>query len=267
MAENISRMNLMNPIRRTLLGAALVAASLVALGNTATQPVPRDAAVAPAESRWMKRHKGFVAIARQGGIGVLFLGDSITDFWRDEDYWSAKLGGGGGKEVWDANFATLHPANFGISADRTQHLLWRMQNGELDGIDPKVIVLLIGTNNLGFEKNSTVPRNTTAEAIEGVTAVVQYVRLKLPHSRILLLGIFPRGAKDDPIRGQVTAVNTAIARLDDGTHVRFLDFGAAYLKPDGSIDTTTMPDLLHPDRKGYEIWAAAIREPLAELLK
>lgn len=218
--------------------------------NSAIRPEPRDA-------NWVKRHESFVAIAQQGGVEVLFLGDSITDFWRNR-----------GKKIWDENYAPLHAANFGISADRTQHVLWRLQNGELDGITPKVVVLLIGTNNTGVETNGA-PRNTTAEAIQGVTQVVQTLQAKLPHSKILLQGVFPRSdAKGPPPEsGVIPQINAALAKLADGQRVRFIDFGAKFLGPDGKVAKDLFPDLLHPNEKGYQIWADAIRAPLTEMLK
>ena len=240
---------------RSLLFAALfAAATLTAHANTAIEPVPRDAS-------WLKRHEGFVAIAKQGGIDVLFLGDSITDFWRRESP-------AGGKAVWKKNFAPLHAANFGISADRTQHVLWRMANGELDGLSPKVVVLLIGTNNTGVETNGA-PRNTPDEAIQGVTLVVHTLLTKLPHSKILLLGIFPRADPKGPPpeSGVIQQMNATLAKMDDGKLVRFLDLGPKLLAPDGKLTKDIMPDLLHPNEKGYEIWSAAIKEPLAEMLK
>ncbi len=241
-------------LRSFTLTALLFSSSLLLQANTAIQPEPRDAA-------WLKRHESFVEIAKQGGVDVLFLGDSITDFWRSSDK------NKGGKAVWDANFAPLHAANFGISADRTQHVLWRMQNGELDGIKPKVVVLMIGTNNTGLERDSKTPRNSTAEAIEGVTAVVNGLRTKLPDAKILLLGIFPRGQKGEPIRDQVHEINQALAKLDDKNHIHYLDIGPKFLEADGTLSKDIMPDLLHPNERGYEIWAAAIKQPLADLLK
>src|SRR5690349_15529055 len=143
--------------------------------NSAIRPAPR-------EPGWMRRHDGFVEIAKKGGVDVLFLGDSITDFWR-RDQTEKQVGG---KKVWDREFAPLRAANFGISGDRTQHVLWRLQNGELEGISPKAIVLMIGTNNTGFERDNTTPRNTPAETVAGVTAIVKTLRTKLPQSKILL---------------------------------------------------------------------------------
>jgi lysophospholipase L1-like esterase len=236
--------------RLPLLTALFAIAASTALANTAIEPVPRDA-------RWVQRHEGFVKIAQQRGVDLLFLGDSITDFWATR-----------GKAVWDANYGAMHAANFGISADRTQHVLWRLDHGEVDGISPKVVVLLIGTNNTGVETNGS-PRNTTEEAIEGVKLVVQTLRTKLLKSKIILLAVFPRADPKGPPSGssQIKDLNAAIARLDDGKFVRFLDIGPKLLAPDGTVTKEIMPDLLHPNAKGYEIWAAAMKEKLAEMMK
>lgn len=225
---------------------ALLACSLSA--NTAIEPVPRD-------EKWVGRHDGFVQIAKAGGVDVLFVGDSITDGWRTK-----------GKLLWDGHFAPLKAANFGIGGDRTQHVLWRLKNGELDGISPKVVVLMIGTNNTGFERDKS-PRNTETETIAGVTAVVKELRAKLPSSKILLLAVFPRGDKDSVSRKQVNAVNEGIAKLHDGKAVTYLDINQRFLYPDGTLPKEIMPDLLHPNEVGYAIWADAIKEPLAALLK
>jgi lysophospholipase L1-like esterase len=218
-----------------------------AILNTAIVPVPRDA-------NWVKRHEGFVQEARKGGIDILFLGDSITDGWRY-----------GGTNVWNKYYAPRHAANFGIGGDRTQHVLWRMDNGELDGIKPKVVVLMIGTNNTGSERDKN--RNTVPEIIEGVQAVVRELRAKLPDSKILLLAIFPRGTLDDPQRAQVALINTLIAKLDDGTTVKFLDIGPKFLEFDGTLPKSILPDLLHPNAQGYQIWADAMGPALDEMLK
>ena len=220
--------------------------------TTSTEPVPRDPS-------WGKRHESFVEIAKKGGVDVLFLGDSITDFWRMPER---------GLPVWEKYFAPLHAANFGISGDRTQHVLWRMQNGELDGIKPRAIVLMIGTNNTGLERDKLTPRNSPDEVVAGVTAIVKGLRTRLPKAKILLLAIFPRGAAaDDPQRLQINQINASIAKLADGKRIQFLDINAQFLAPDGSLPKEIMPDYLHPSTKGYELWAEAIKEPLARLLK
>jgi lysophospholipase L1-like esterase len=235
--------------RFLLLIAFLLLVTTLAPANTAIEPVPRD-------EKWVARHEGFVAEAKQGGIDVLFLGDSITDGWRSR-----------GKQVWDREYAPLKAANFGIGGDRTEHVLWRLRNGEAEGYRPKLVVLMIGTNNTGFERDGTTPRNTPPEIIEGVTAVVHELRGKFPAAKILLLGVFPRGDKDSLQRAQVGEINQSISKLNDGAHVHYLDIGAKFLDAEGNIPKDIMPDLLHPNEKGYEIWADAIREPLKRLLK
>jgi lysophospholipase L1-like esterase len=240
-------------LRLSILLALVPVLALPVAANTAIEPVPRDAA-------WVKRHEGFVEIAKQGGVDVLFLGDSLTDAWRRP--------APGGKGVWDAHFAPLRAANFGISGDRTQHVLWRLQNGELDGIKPTAVVLMIGTNNTGFERDGTTPRNTPAETAAGVAAILKLLRAEQPQAKILLLAVFPRGEKPDhPQRLQIGEINTAIARLADGRNIRFLDIGQKFLAADGTLPKEIMPDFLHPREKGYEIWANAIKEPLAAMLK
>jgi lysophospholipase L1-like esterase len=147
-------------------------------------------------------------------------------------------------------------------------VLWRLENGEVDGIKPKVVVLMIGTNNTGTERDNATPRNTPAQAAEGVRQIVRLLRAKLPKTKILLLAVFPRGEKPDhPQRKQVNEINSIIAKLDDGKDVRFLDINEKFLTADGTLTKSIMPDFLHPGEKGYEIWAAAIKEPLNEMLK
>lgn len=216
--------------------------------NTAIEPVPRD-------EKWIERHEGFVAQAKKGGIDLLFLGDSITDYWRIR-----------GKSVWDKYYAPRRAANFGIGGDRTQHLLWRLQNGELDGIHPSVVVLLIGVNNTPIEKNGK-PRNTVPEIVEGIETVVKEIQTRLPKSKILLLGVFPYKQKEDPMRATVKQINTGIAHLGERPGIQFLDIGHHFLEPDGTLSKDIMPDLLHPNEKGYEIWAEAMEPVLSKMLE
>jgi lysophospholipase L1-like esterase len=220
-----------------------------ASANTAIEPVPRD-------PKWVARHEGFVIEAKKGGIDALFIGDSITDGWRNK-----------GKPVWDKKFAPLKSVNFGISGDRTQHVLWRLHNGEAEGYQPKAVVLMIGTNNSGKERGTGKDRNTTPEIIQGIAAVVKELRARFPDADILLLAIFPRGEKDSDQRLQLAEVNKAIAKLHDGKHIHYLDIGGKFLTSDGTLPKDIMPDLLHPNEKGYEIWAEAIEQPLKKLLK
>ena len=211
---------------------------------------------APKTGGWTATHQGFVEIAKKGGFEVLFTGDSITAGWRNNPQ----------KKIWDAAFGPLKAANFGISGDRTQHVLWRLQNGEFEGLTlPKVVVLMIGTNNIGQRDNPEPP----ASAIAGIQAIVKEIHKKSPQTKVLLLGVFPRGEKPDhPHRAMVKEINEAAAKLDDGAKtVKYLDIGEKFLQSDGTISKEIMPDFLHLSEKGYQIWADAIKEPLAELLK
>jgi lysophospholipase L1-like esterase len=239
-----------------LLSALLAVAALCSLPahaqNTALIPTPRDF-----PTNWIARHEGYVAEAKKGGIDLLFLGDSITDGWR----W-----GTGGVNLWPQIYAPRHAANFGIGWDRIQNVLWRVENGELENISPKVVVLLIGTNNAGNEDNGR-PRNSTPEIIAGISNLVRQIQFRLPASKIILLGLFPRGEKTDPVRDQVKAVNAGLAPLADGGKVKFLDLGDKFLAPDGTLSRDLFPDLLHPNAKGYQIWADAMEPTLAEWLK
>jgi lysophospholipase L1-like esterase len=221
--------------------------------NTAAIPAPRTTV----PTNWMALHESFVRQAKQGGIDLLFLGDSITAGW---------LWGNGGLNIWKKVYVPRRAADFGIGWDRTQNVLWRITHGELDGIKPKVVVLLIGTNNCGNEDDGK-PRNTTPEIIEGVTTIVRELHTRLPDSKVLLFGLFPRGEKTDPVREQLKAVNGGLARLDDGKTTRFMDIGAKLLGPDGTLSRDVMPDLLHPNEKGYQIWSDAMESTLEQMLK
>ena len=194
-------------------------------------------------------HERFLKTAQEGKAQLVFLGDSITAGW------------GGKKDIWEKSFGAYMPANFGIGGDRTQHVLWRIQNGELDGIKPKAVVLMIGTNNSGGDP---------AEGIaKGITAIVETIRAKQPQAKILLLAVFPRGEKaaPNPGRDKLKKVNEIIAKLDDGKNIHFLDIGDKFLQPDGSLTREIMPDFLHLSAAGYQIWADAIGQKLAELMK
>jgi lysophospholipase L1-like esterase len=228
---------------------AVAAEPLAAQMNTATNPVPRD-------PKWVTRHESFLRDASNAApVELVFLGDSITDGWRNR-----------GSNVWNQAYAPRHPLNLGISGDRTEHVLWRIAQGELDGLHPKALVLMIGTNNTGKEKDGK-RRNTVPQVVEGVQSVVAAVRAKLPTTKILLLGVFPRGNFDNEQRAQVALVNTVIAKLDDGKTVKYLDIGSQFLTADGTLPKAIMPDLLHPNERGYQIWADAMEPTLAQLLQ
>jgi len=205
------------------------------------------------------KHEANVALAKKGGIDLLFMGDSITDFWRNAGAEGDPNPARAGKAVWDKYYGSMNAANFGISGDTTQGVLYRLQNGEGQGFQPKAIVLMIGTNNAA--------NCSSAEIAEGVGAVVLEMRRDFPDAKILLLGIFPRGNPDTPVRKIVLDVNPIIARLNDGRHVFYLDIGSKFLDPNGELQPDIMADKLHPNQKGYEIWAQAIQGQLAEMMK
>ena len=223
--------------------SSLTAALLLCLLSQdveATKPVPRDA-------NWTKRHDGFVEIAKKGGVDFLLMGDSITDGWR-----------GKGKAVYAEHFEPLKAANFGIGGDRTQHVLWRLQNGELDGITPKLCMLMIGTNN---------GKDSAEDVAAGITAIVKELQKKSPSTKVLLLGIFPRGEKPNAGREKNDKVNTIIAKLDDGGKtVKYLDIGGKFLSEDKTISKDIMPDFLHLTEAGYKLWAEAVLPTLKEML-
>ena len=211
---------------------------------------------------FLKRHEQFLADlkAKEGKVDVLFVGDSITDAWRRaQDPNNPK--GWGGKAVFDKAYAKHNTLNLGISGDQAQHVLWRLENGEVEGISPKAAVLMIGTNNLGGYKNE--------EIVAGVTKIVRTLNQKLPTTKVLLLGVFPRGNKpSDPARARVKEINEQIAKLDDGGKtVKYLDIGQKFLAEDGTLPPEVMPDYLHPNDKGYQIWAEAMQPTLDELMK
>ena len=216
-------------------------------------PVINSAIVPQLTPQFQMKHQDNLAVAARGGIELLLMGDSITDFWRNAD------GPYAGKAVLDAHFGQWKIANFGIAGDTTQGVLYRLQDGEGRGFSPRAIMLMIGTNNTA--------RNTAGEIAEGIGAVVLELKKDFPQAKILLLAVFPRGRPTDPVRGVIADINKRIAKLDDGKRVHYLDIGAKFLEPDGTISPEVMSDGLHPGPKGYEIWASAVKEQLTRLMQ
>lgn len=197
------------------------------------------------------RHEGFVEQAKKGDIDLLLNGDSITDWW---------VQGDANKAMFDKHFGNMKTANFAVAGDTTQGVLWGLQNGEGQGFQPKAVMLMIGTNNSG---NSSAP-----EIAEGVGAVVLEMRKDFPNAKILLLAIFPRGIPGDPVREKLAEVNRIISKLDDQRNVFYLDIGAKFLDEKGFfLADSFRADNLHPQAKGYDIWGAAVKDKLAELMK
>jgi beta-glucosidase len=215
--------------------------ALAAFQHSAIMPTVRN------EGWWQTRHRACVEQTRAAQFDVAFIGDSITQGWETD-----------GKAAWDQHFAPLRAANFGFSGDRTQHVLWRLQNREIIGGRPKVVVVMIGTNNLGD--------NTPAETADGVVEIVNTL-LARTNARVLLLGIFPR-ANNPENRFRVAAAEATTLFWNRVEHPRLtkLNIGSHFLRSDGSLRTMLMPDLLHLNENGYSIWAKAIVPTVKKLL-
>lgn len=229
------------------LAAVLLAAPLHAQSAAATSANP--AAVATERNTWVEQHNRQKKGAQKANPQVVFIGDSITDGWR-----------GNGRKVWEERIAPLSASNFGISGDRTEHVLWRLQDNLFEGISPKVVVIMIGTNNLW--------RNDPKLIAEGVAKIVEEVQKQAPQAKVLVLGVFPRGQKPtEDARKKIPVINADLAKLDNGRNVFFLDIGDKFLEQDGTISKTIMPDFLHLSGAGYKIWADAIDAKLNSLLR
>ena len=236
-----------------LLTSALFAGCILAQGEPVICPMPSPLPVIPAGANpatfpiprveWLIRAQGNISKAKTvtSPIRLIFDGDSITDGWQ-----------GGGRTIWAERYEKLGAFDFGISGDRTEHVLWRLAQGQVEGINPKLIAIMIGTNNLG---------NCTGEQIaDGVKAVVADYQKRCPKAVILLQAIFPRAEQPtNPARAKIKAINQIISKLGDGKKVIFTDFGDKFLNPDGTMSPEIMPDFLHPSLKGYKIWADAIQ--------
>jgi beta-glucosidase len=212
--------------------------------NTAILPVPRTGSATNRQTQVLQRAKN-----APGNYDLEFIGDSITQGWERA-----------GSNTWHQFYGQRKVINMGVSGDRTQHVLWRFEQGQLDGIKAKVAIVMIGTNNSNKDDNSE------ADILEGVTAIVNQIRIRQPDTKILLLGIFPRAKTFCPQRGKILQVNQALAKLDDGQHIFYLDLGSQLIEPDGTISKSIMPDALHPNAAGYQIWAKAMEPQLKNFL-
>ena len=204
---------------------------------------------------WADRHAACVALMQSRQPDIVMLGDSITHFWGGDPAGGRRTG----IEEWDRFFAGHRVVNLGYGWDRTENVLWRIAHGEFDGVSPRVIVVMIGTNNIDL--------NTPDEIAAGIAEICAELHRRVPAARILLLGIFPRGAMPDATRAKVAAVNDRIALLDQRNSVTYLDIGQALLEPDGSISEDVLYDFLHPSAIGYAKWAAAMKPTLDRLLE
>jgi len=217
----------------------------------ADRPLPR------ADENSLIAHDQLLGKARAGGIDVYFVGDSIVRRWGATDYPDLLAN-------WTSNFFGWNAANFGWGADRTQHILWRLEHGELDGVNPKVIVVLAGTNNVGNQPGTD---ETVKDVARGIKTIVELCRHKAPRATIVLTAIFPRN-DDLAFMPTIDRINARIATLADRKHVRFLDVNDRMAGKDGRLFDGVMNerDKLHPTIEGYQIWADALKPILTELL-
>lgn len=237
-------MSLMRTSRSACLLLAFMFSPLTCLADEPATVTP----VSRPGKFWEDRQAQINARAKEGDVDLIFIGDSITQGWLRN-----------GKDVWQKFYGKRKAMNAGIGGDRTQHVLYRLEHGNLDNIQPKLAVIMIGTNNSGTDK----PDDIAA----GVKAIVETIRQKKPETKILLLAIFPRGADDsDPKRKVNIETNRIINNLEDGENIFYLDISDEFLHDDGTLTKDIMPDLLHLSPKGYEIWANAIEDRVADLL-
>jgi lysophospholipase L1-like esterase/catechol 2,3-dioxygenase-like lactoylglutathione lyase family enzyme len=199
---------------------------------------------------WEPRHQEKLKRIQQGNVDLLMIGDSITHSWENH-----------GKKVWEKFYAHRNAVGLGFSGDRTENVIWRLQNGEVEGITPKLAVLMIGTNNTGHRMD---PPQDIALGIEHIIAELQS---RLPETKILLLGIFPRGATaNHEMRVNNDLTNARIKNFADGERIFYLNINHKFLDAKGNLSKDVMPDLLHPRAKGYQIWAEAMEPMVAELM-
>lgn len=200
---------------------------------------------------WAGLHQKLLARTAQGGVDVMFLGDSLTMLWDKE-----------GKTVWDARFAPLKAANYGIGGDSTRQVIWRLENGELDNLNPKLVVLMIGTNNIYSDHNS----GTDAEIVEGVAKIIGLIRTKSPAAKVLLLGVLPR--QNAFFTSRTAALNKELSAYASKNKIQFIDASEKFLNAEGAIAPALFkPDLIHLSAEGYQILGNTLHPAVIALLK
>lgn len=223
----------------------------ILLGQALTAEEKQHCAVSPnhRHSWWTLRNDAVNERVKQGNVDLLMIGDSITHGWENT-----------GKKYWDKYYEHRNAVNMGFGGDRTQHVLWRLDHGHLEGISPKLAVLMIGTNN------SNDNDNTAEEIADGIIAICKRIREKCPKTKILLLTIFPRGPEPSPQREKNARASLLASKIADNKMIYYLDINDKFLTADGFLTMKIMPDYLHPNEDGYKIWAEAVEPKIAELM-
>jgi lysophospholipase L1-like esterase len=239
---------------RILLAGVAIISLLPAQTVPADQPTPRT------DRNSQIAHEQLLAKRKQGRIDIYFEGDSITRRWGATDYPQLL-------ENWNKNFYGWNAADFGWGADRVENILWRLENGELDGVNPKVIVLLAGTNNVGSRIPPEGIESAVASVTKGLEAVVRVMQSKAPNAVIILMAIVPRN-DNMAVMPEIDRINANLARMADGRKIRYLNINDKLAGPDGKLHDGMMSDRdkLHPQINGYQVWADALKPVLTELL-
>jgi lysophospholipase L1-like esterase len=245
-------------MKRVWLGlvGAIVSVACVVCGvsfaQTPASPIPADQPVSRTDQNSLTAHSQLLEKARKGGIDIYFEGDSITRRWGATDYPNLLAN-------WNQNFFGWNAANFGWGADTIQNILWRLNNGELDGVNPKIIVLLAGTNNVGRTMPAGGDDAKAADITRGLKATLDILRAKAPEAIIILTAIFPRN-DNMAVMGTINKINRNLARLADGKKVRYLNVNDKLADKDGKLlDGMMNDDKLHPAIPGYQVWADALK--------
>lgn len=212
--------------------------------NPATIPTPvKDV---QGDKRWMSMHERFLHDGQVSPCDVLFIGDSLIRNMKET-------------EAWDTYFAPLNSLNFGIGGDCTEHVLWRIENGELDGINPKVVVLLVGTNN---------HHSSAEQVVEGIESIVWSISSKLPSAKIIVLSLLPRGKQPNPLREKHFQVNHTLKEaIETIPNSIYLVSDPGFVRSDGIISHEDMFDYLHLTRKGYKKFCQHIHHVIIKFLK
>ena len=235
------------PYRNTRKPSLLLVAMALAIAPACFAENSAVVPLASTNASWIQRHEAMNRKASRGHIDLIYVGDSIVEHFNKQ-----------GKEVWEHYYVDRNALNLGISGDRTEHVLWRLDHGNIDGITPKLAIVMIGQNNGGL--------NTAEEIAEGVTAIIQKLRTKLPDTKILLLAIFQRREKPTEERAVLAKANEIVSKLADGKTVFYMDINHIFVRPDGTIPRSLMYDFEHPTPLGHRVWAEAIEPKVAELM-
>jgi lysophospholipase L1-like esterase len=225
----------------------------------AATPIPADQPLARTDQNSMLAHAQLLEKTRQGRVDIYFEGDSITRRWDALDYPELTVN-------WKQNFFGWNAADFGWGADKIQNILWRLDNGELDGIHPKVIVLLAGTNNVGAVVPPEGVDARAQEVTRGIQAILARMQAKAPQATIILTAIFPRN-DNMAVMPVIAKINANLSQLANGKRIRFLNVNAKLADSTGTLVPGVMnPDNIHPTVKGYQVWADGLKPMLTELL-